>query len=62
MFKPLTTDLAMPLYEELPSLESKLPDIESDFVSASESDAYGRLECSLLVPLGDDIQPLYVRG
>jgi hypothetical protein len=62
MIKPLTADLALPLYSELPNQEAPTPDIESDFQTRSEGEAYGRLENSLQRTLGDDIQPLYVRG
>jgi hypothetical protein len=62
MIKPLTADLALPLYSELPTVEMPAPDIESDFQTGPENQAYGRLENSLLRPLGEDVQPLYVRG
>lgn len=62
MIKPLTADLAQPLYLELPNQEPTMPDIESDFVSGSESDSYWRLENSLQQSLGEDRRVLYVRG
>jgi hypothetical protein len=62
MIKALTADLALPLYSELPTVEVPTPDIESDFQIGPEHQAYGRLESSLLRPLGEDTKPLYVRG
>jgi hypothetical protein len=62
MIKPLTVDLAQPLYLELPTEESRAADIESDFESGSASEAYWRLENSLQRTLGDEHPTLYVRG
>ena len=62
MIKPLIADLALPLYLQLPNEETKVPDIESDFVADSASDAYWRLENNLQQSLGEDRQVLYIRG
>lgn len=62
MIKPLTVDLAKPLYQDLPNQESMAPDIESDFETGSASEAYWRLENSLQRTLGDEHPTLYVRG
>jgi hypothetical protein len=64
MIKPLTLDLALPLYAELPNYESKAPEIESDFDSQVVAEAYGGLERSLQRDLafGDESPLLFVRG
>jgi hypothetical protein len=64
MIKPLTADLALPLYKELPNYEAKAPEIESDFDSAVVSESYGGLEVSLQLelPSSEESTTLFVRG
>lgn len=67
MIKPLTVDLALPLYAELPNYEALTPEIEGDFESSTGPDAQsGGLEISLQKQLpgvdGEEIKTLFVRG
>jgi hypothetical protein len=65
MIKPLTADLALPLYTELPNYEAKAADIESDFESSTVSEAYScTLEVSLekALPSSEESTALFIRG